>query len=617
MNWSEAIARLRPVWRTVLLTHLAYTGLGLAILAPLLSLTSRLVVAFSGSAAVSDQEIAYFLLSPVGLTGLTLMLALSIILVLLEQASLMGIGLAVSREKRLAARDAVAFALYKGAGILSYSVRLVARILIIVLPFLAAGAAVAWFLITDHDINFYLSQRPPEFVTAAALIGVIVLGALAVLVRRLLDWSMALPLVVFGGASPKASFAESTRRIRGRRMKLLGLLCKWAVVTVVLGVLVTLTVRSIARIVLPLIPDRVSVVLPVLGVLVALWAIASILVTAFNAGSFAQIILGTYERCGPVPPKLERGREFTEARRQFRAFTGRRIAIGLIALVLLSGGVGVWLLKGMQVKDHVEIVAHRGAAGAAPENTMAAIRRAMDDGADWVEIDVQETADGEVIVIHDSDFMKLSGVPLKVWDGTLEEIQNVDIGSWFAPVFSAERVPTLRDVLTAARDRAKVVIELKYYGHDERLEERVVEIVESENMADQVAIMSLKYEGIQKIRALRPDWNIGLLSAKALGDLTKLDADFLAVNMGIASSGFLRRARKAGKPVLVWTVNTPVDISRMTSLGVDGIITDEPAMARGVLEDRADMSVAERLLAHTAVVLGRPPPKRSYRDESP
>ena len=146
---------------------------------------------------------------------------------------------------------------------------------------------------------------------------------------------------------------------------------------------------------------------------------------------------------------------------------------------------------------------------------------------------------------------------------------------------------------------------------------KVVEIVESENMADQVAIMSLKYEGIQKIRALRPDWNIGLLSAKALGDLTKLDADFLAVNMGIASSGFLRRARKAGKPVLVWTVNTPVDISRMTSLGVDGIITDEPAMARRVLEDRADMSVAERLLAHTAVVLGRPPPKRTYRDESP
>ena len=95
MNWSEAVARLRPVWRTVFLTHLAYAGIGLAVLTPLVGLTSRLVVAFSGSAAVSDQDIAYFLLSPIGLAGLTLILALSIVLVLLEQASLMGIGLAV------------------------------------------------------------------------------------------------------------------------------------------------------------------------------------------------------------------------------------------------------------------------------------------------------------------------------------------------------------------------------------------------------------------------------------------------------------------------------------------------------------------------------------------
>ena len=71
------------------------------------------------------------------------------------------------------------------------------------------------------------------------------------------------------------------------------------------------------------------------------------------------------------------------------------------------------------------VIAHRGAAGKAPENTMASIRQAIEDGTDWIEIDVQETADGKVVVIHDSDFMKLAGVNMKVWDGTLHELKAI------------------------------------------------------------------------------------------------------------------------------------------------------------------------------------------------
>jgi len=143
---------------------------------------------------------------------------------------------------------------------------------------------------------------------------------------------------------------------------------------------------------------------------------------------------------------------------------------------------------------------------AAPENTLASIRRANEDGTDWVEIDVQETSGGEVVVIHDSDFMKLAGDPLKVWEGTLAQIQDIDIGSWFALEYSSERVPTLREVLAEVAGKSRLVIELKYYGNDQQLEQRVVDIVEQTGMVDNVAIMSLKYEGIQKIRKLRPDW---------------------------------------------------------------------------------------------------------------
>jgi glycerophosphoryl diester phosphodiesterase len=108
-----------------------------------------------------------------------------------------------------------------------------------------------------------------------------------------------------------------------------------------------------------------------------------------------------------------------------------------------------------------------------------------------------------------------------------------------------------------------------------------------------------------------------LLSATAIGDLTRLDADFLAIAMAMASGGFVRRAHEAGKQVFVWTVNDPVSMSRMMSMGVDGVITDEPEMARKVLADRAALGSAERLLLHTALLFGYSFTPHQYRDQSP
>ncbi len=166
----------------------------------------------------------------------------------------------------------------------------------------------------------------------------------------------------------------------------------------------------------------------------------------------------------------------------------------------------------------------------------------------------------------------------------------------FAPAFSAERVPTLDQVLLACKDRARVLIELKYYGHTQRLEERVVEIVESLEMVDQISIMSLELSGIQKIRALRPGWPVGLLGTVVIGDPTRLDVDFLAFTTRAASRSLIRRAHGRGQRVLVWTVNDPVQMSMLASSGVDGLITDRPAVARSVLAQRAEMTPVERLL---------------------
>jgi glycerophosphoryl diester phosphodiesterase len=188
---------------------------------------------------------------------------------------------------------------------------------------------------------------------------------------------------------------------------------------------------------------------------------------------------------------------------------------------LVVVGIGGYIAaRSVSQDEDVAVIAHRGAAGAAPENTMAAFEKAIADKADWIELDVQENADGVVIVQHDSDFKRVGRADLKTWNATNEELRDLDVGSWFGPEFSDQRVPTLRQVLERAKGDVDVVIELKYYGHDKQLESKVVEIVEETGMEPHIMLMSLKREGLRKAAALRPDWTRGLLNTVSVAGHT-------------------------------------------------------------------------------------------------
>jgi glycerophosphoryl diester phosphodiesterase len=219
---------------------------------------------------------------------------------------------------------------------------------------------------------------------------------------------------------------------------------------------------------------------------------------------------------------------------------------------------------------------------------------------------VQEAADGNIVVIHDSDLKKVGGVPMVVSESTLRELKWVDVGSWFDLSFNEERVPTLREVLELCKDRIGVNIELKYYGSEKNLERSVAEIVDAAGMSNQVMAMSLSLPGARKMKSLRPDWKVGLLSSVSLGNLGKLDVDFLALNARVATRPLVRRLHARGKEVFVWTVNDAVGISAMAGRGVDAIITDEPALAVDLLQQRKELGPHERMILSLAELFDRP-----------
>jgi glycerophosphoryl diester phosphodiesterase len=290
--------------------------------------------------------------------------------------------------------------------------------------------------------------------------------------------------------------------------------------------------------------------------------------------------------------------------RTAKRIPAKGLLAGAAAAFTLATVAATLIASNLETDEAPLVIAHRGASSKAPENTMAAIRGAIADRADFVEIDVQETADGEVVVFHDSDFMKTAANPLKIWEATHTELQKIDIGTSFDPAFANERVPTLDEVLSECKGRIKVMIELKYYGHDVALEQRVIDIVERHDMSKDVAIMSLKAGKVAKTRALRPNWTCGLLTSVQLGNISQFDVDFLAVNAARASRRFVHQSQKGGRDLYVWTVNDPLAMSSMMGRGVNGIITDKPALARRVREIRAGMNPFERFLITLGTEVG-------------
>ncbi len=200
--WRESVQWLRQDWQQVFTLHLVYSALGIILFTPLLALISRLLLGLSEQPALADQDIAWFLLSPAGITALVLLAGLMLAILGFELASLMTLGAGRAQGLHISILAVLRFTAVRAHSIFGFAVRLVVRVLLLTLPFVAASGAIAWFLLSAYDINYYLAEQPAEFWIAAVMIGLLLLAMSLILVSKLLAWSMALPLVLFAGITP-------------------------------------------------------------------------------------------------------------------------------------------------------------------------------------------------------------------------------------------------------------------------------------------------------------------------------------------------------------------------------------------------------------------------------
>jgi glycerophosphoryl diester phosphodiesterase len=597
-----ALGDLRRSWKVLAITDLAYKAIAFALLMPATTLVLYWLRANTSQRVVADTDIAmFFLTTPVGIVTLILGGSLIVAITAVEASCLMAVGMGQSQGVGLNGRGALRFGAANALNVLRLSGHMVLRIMLGVLPFGLAAGGVYMLLLRAHDINYYLAQRPAEFWIAASLIGLIGIGFALLLARTIARWAFAWPLVVFEQVHPRQALAESARRAAGSYGLILASLALWAVTAFVVTSTMTWLMRSIGLWIAPAVAGSLSLLLLFLSLWVLVAASLALAINVLNFSLFALVLTRLYQRLA---------QRTTPSLAQYAGTVwGIRLAgpsgIGIISLVVLAmGGVAALAFLATRSQTPIVVIAHRGSSAVAPENTLAAFRLAAEQRSDLVELDVQESSDGQVLVAHDADLMKVSGNAAHIWETSASSLRAIDIGSYRDPRYAAERVPTLAEALAVCRGRCKVLVELKSYGHDQQLEERVVQVVEAAGMADQCEFMSMDHAMARKLKQLRPSWRVGFLVAKGMGDLTELNGDFLAVEASIATRRFVRRAHRAGQDVYIWTVNDAAWMLRGLTLGVDGLITDHPDVANRVIAARARMSEPQRLLAALLIRFG-------------
>jgi glycerophosphoryl diester phosphodiesterase len=566
---------------------------------------NRMVKA-GGSLVIGNEQILSFILTPIGIVAFIVSGGLTLAIIFTEQAGLILIA-ARTQTGRTMKFFEVFFTMLKYLRVLiELGIRQVIMGGLYLAPLAAVGGVTFLILGSQHDLNYLLVEKPPVFWIGAAIAAIMAICALLVIGVLYVRWIFSVPLCVLEDKKAGPALRKSRKLVAGNFLRIAVIIFGWSLLMIAVTAITAFLLDVVSESFLKSIGENPALVIAAVVVLLALYAMTAAAL-AFIAFAVSCLLITRlyYHIRGQkgLPATSQPGDVLAE---KFAQPSRRKIVWGVALLALVFTTVSsFFIIEGIDVDRKVAVTAHRGSSKDAPENTLSAVHLAIEDGADFAEIDVQETADGVIVLLHDTDFMRVAGVNKKIWELSYAEIKTLDAGSWFSSEFQHEHVPTLTEILKLARGEIKLNIELKFNGHEKQLVEKVVKIIQDNNFKSQCVISSLNFEGLKKVRALDPELKIGYIIAKAIGNMFRVDTDFLSLNSGMVTADVVAGARKRKIEVHAWTINTADNMSYFINLGVDNIITDYPAKLVSLINERDSLSDIEKLLLVAADMLKR------------
>ncbi len=255
-------------------------------------------------------------------------------------------------------------------------------------------------------------------------------------------------------------------------------------------------------------------------------------------------------------------------------FKNNLTIIAILIFVMVSTFITLVDLDYKIHNKNISVAGHRGDVLAYPENTIPSIMSAVEKGVDYVEVDLQLTKDGKVVVFHDKNLLRLTGVRGEIKNFNYEDLKNINIKSKEFKKNKEYKIPTLDEVINITKGKVNLLLELKPYDNFNMLSSEVVNIINKHNIKDDVLVQSSNYNSLREIRGIDKSIKIGYIAYILAGDIYSLDVDFYSIEQSILSKSSIKKIRSVNKGIWAWTVNDEIDIYDCLRKDIDGIITD-------------------------------------------
>ncbi|MED0966722.1 glycerophosphodiester phosphodiesterase [Bacillus paramycoides] len=562
----------------VLTFQLVYKLLAAIVFIPLFGIIFNKLLYFGGYANATNDELLAFLKTPYGILAIVILSILALFLIFTEFAVLIIISYFAHKRQKVKLRPILYKTVTYLPTLFTYCLPGFILYAVVLLPLLNMGYETA--LIPQIQIpNFITGEL---FKTTMGQVGYYTFFAVVAYLN--LRWIFVLPIVVLEQKPFRMAARKSATLVKESFFKLLfflvGFFISIGIVYVVFLGIYLLCLWGVYEFTNPkgtfalLAESTMSVFLT------STLYLFSFIVTPF----YIMAITRLYLQKVPVEDVLlEEGLDYSKTKADKCFFQKHRWKfIGVYIVGIITAGMVVAFIVTFISNSYKEpiIMAHRGYISKGVENTKEAVQGAIDAKADYAEIDVLQTKDGELAVIHDLKLKRLANANVHVSDLTMDELRQLTLSQ---DGFSGQ-ISTLDEIIKLAKDKIKLNIEVKLHGGEKDFVNKVLKTIKDNDFEKQCVIQTLHYPLIKEFKRANPDIKVGYILYASRANLKNVKADFYVAEEYMLNKKLVKEARKLNKPIYVWTVNDMESLKAYYKLNVDGIITDYPEDARETIK---------------------------------
>ena len=557
------------------------------ILIPFAIFGFSLSMKLTGYTYLTIENIFSYLLNPITLIILLLLIIYLTVVTIFDIGSIIILFDISYNKEKIGTIDLIKISLNKCKKIFNKKNILVSFLVLFLIPFLNIGIGT----------NVITSIKIPEFIidyiNSNWILSLIYLVVYILLLLIMSKWLYSLNYMILEDKNFKEARKSSKVLGHGKtisdKLKILLVQIITSIIYIVFIMLGVLLITLFTKIF-----NNVKIVESMSITTVWLFIVICLIISSFisNAISYATISALFYNHKKEQNEEIKHinYKQIIKDKKQNKIF--KYIMIIIMALIFAASSLFTYqLITGktnlnIEYVRKMEITAHRGASVRYPENTMSAFVGAKKLGADWIELDVQQTKDKQIVVSHDTNLARVTGVNKDIIDMDYSEIKKLDAGSFFNKKFKNEKIPLLSEVLEYAKNNnIRLNIELKPTGKEIDFEKQVVDLIKEYHFESSCVITSQIYDVLKNTKRVDKNIKTVYVMSIAIGNITDAKyADAFSVEASNVNPSLVNKVHNEGKELYAWTVNKEESINKMIDMNVDNIITDNIELGRELVE---------------------------------